>query len=55
MYKLMKNSITNEICSVQIVEQPLTSIPVDPDNTDYKDYLACVENCGVPLPAEETQ
>jgi hypothetical protein len=37
MYKLNKNTITNEICSVNNLENN-TSIPFDPDNTDYANF-----------------
>ena len=47
IYKLFKDSIRNEVCSVlkQIGDaEPYTvlSIPLDPDNTDYQEYLAWV-------------
>jgi hypothetical protein len=31
------------------------SIPFDPANTDYQDYLKWLEKGNTPLPAEETQ
>jgi hypothetical protein len=40
MYKLLKNKFTNQIQSVQIVHgDTITSIPFDPANTDYQNYL----------------
>ena len=30
-------------------------IPMDPDNTDYAEYLAWLEQGNTPLPAEEQQ
>jgi hypothetical protein len=40
MYKLLKNRFTNQIQSVQIVDgDTITSIPFDPANTDYQNYL----------------
>ena len=40
MYKLLKNKFTNEIKSVQTVDgDTITSIPFDPANTDYQNYL----------------
>ena len=44
MYKLQKDSITGEIHSVQIVVQPLTSIPADPANTDYANFKKDLAN-----------
>jgi hypothetical protein len=37
MYKLNKNTMTNEICSVNNLENN-TSIPFDPANTDYQTF-----------------
>lgn len=40
MYKLLKNKFTNQIQSVQIVDgDTITSIPFDPANIDYQNYL----------------
>jgi len=32
----------------------MTSIPINPDNTDYQAYLAWLEEGNTPLPAENT-
>jgi len=54
MYKLVKNPITNEIKVVQKQEgNVLYSIPFDPANTDYQQYLAWLEAGNQPEPAEE--
>ena len=47
IYKLFKDSISNKVCSVQRQigdAEPYTvlSIPLDPANTDYQDYLEWV-------------
>jgi hypothetical protein len=54
MYKVQRDSFTGEIRSVQIIENPMTSIPCDPANTDYQAYLAWLELGNEPLPAENT-
>ena len=51
MYKLQKNSF-NEVCAVTIIGQQI-SIPFDPANTDYQQYLAWVAEGNQPQPAEE--
>jgi hypothetical protein len=51
-YKLQKNSLTSKDCSVQIVGQPMTSIPFDPANTDYQDYLAWLDEGNEPEAAD---
>lgn len=47
MYKL-----TNDIATVQRLSDGW-SIPFDPDNTDYQQYLKWVEAGNTPLPADE--
>jgi hypothetical protein len=41
MYKLNKNTMTNEICSVNNLENN-TSIPFDPANTDYANFKTAI-------------
>ena len=54
MYKLFKNNYTNEINGVQKQENNcLISIPMNPDNTDYQEYLKWVAEGNQPLPADE--
>jgi hypothetical protein len=57
MYKLYKNSITNENVSVTRLLDG-ASIPFAPDNTDYQAYLKWIEAGNTPEPADtqgETQ
>ena len=54
MYKLNKNSLTNEINQV-IRTSDCACIPFDPSNTDYQAYLKWVAEGNTPLPAEDTQ
>jgi hypothetical protein len=51
-YKLQKNPFTNEIGSIQVVGNPLISIPCDPDNKDYQEYLKWVAEGNTPEEAE---
>ena len=50
-YKLQTSQM-GEISSVTIVGQNI-SIPLDPDNRDYQEYLKWVAEGNTPLPAEE--
>jgi hypothetical protein len=53
MYKLCANNpITGESGSINRLSDG-ASIPVDPDNTDYQEYLKWVAEGNTPLPAEE--
>jgi hypothetical protein len=52
MYKLLKDPLTNEVCSV--LKDNNISFPLDPSNTDYQTYLAWLEEGNEPLPAENT-
>jgi hypothetical protein len=54
MYKLSKSLLTNQVSCVQKqVGDVLYSIPFDPANTDYQEYLAWKEKGNEPLPADE--
>ena len=54
MYKLVKNPYNQQINIVQKQEgNLLLSIPFDPANTDYQQYLAWLEAGNQPEPAEE--
>jgi hypothetical protein len=50
-YKLLKSFTTGEVCSVTIVGQNI-SIPFDPANTDYQEFLRWCEAGNEPLPAD---
>lgn len=50
-YKLQKD-FYNEICAVTIVDENI-SIPINPENTDYQEYLAWVAEGNTPEPADE--
>jgi hypothetical protein len=51
MYKLIKNSLTNQITNVVRLSDN-ANIPFDPDNTDYQAYLKWVAEGNTPEPAE---
>ena len=51
-YKLQVDPFTGKTVSVQIVGQPMRSIPCDPANTDYQAYLVWLAEGNIPLPAE---
>ena len=54
MYKLVKNPYNQQINIVQKQEgNLLLSIPFDPQNSDYQQYLAWLEAGNQPEPAEE--
>ena len=52
MYKLIKDSLTNEVHIVQRLFDN-AFIPMNPDNTDYQVYLAWLAEGNTPLPADE--
>ena len=47
----IQNGINGEPCSV--LRSDGWSIPFDPANTDYQEYLKWVEEGNTPLPADE--
>jgi hypothetical protein len=51
MYKLLKDPLTNKVCSV--LKNSNLSFSFDPDNTDYQAYLKWVDEGNTPLPADE--
>jgi hypothetical protein len=54
MYKLIKSPYTQRIDVVQKkVDGVLYSIPFDPANTDYQEYLKWVAEGNEPEPADE--
>ncbi len=57
MYKLLKNyfpdgSVNPE--SIAVLKDGYITIPFDPDNTYYQQYLKWLEEGNTPEPAEET-
>ena len=52
MYKLIKDSITNDITIVKRLSDN-AFIPFDPANTDYQAYLKWLDEGNTPLPADE--
>ena len=54
MYKLINNNYTGEVSAVaKLGEGWILSIPFNPDNTDYQEYLAWVAEGNEPLPADD--
>lgn len=52
MYKLIKNSLTDEIESVQRLADG-AFIPFAPGNRDYQEYLEWLAQGNTPEPADE--
>ena len=52
MYKLIKNSLTNEIESVQRLSDT-AFIPFAPGNRDYQEYLEWLAQGNTPEPADD--
>ena len=54
MYKLHRSIITGEISVVNKIDDGvLMSIPFDPANTDYQEYLEWLAEGNTPEPADE--
>ena len=51
MYKLIRNPDGGQ--STAVLRDGKDSIPFDPANTDYQQYLAWLEAGNTPLPADE--
>ena len=52
MYKLHNDIVTGNVgCIIRLLDN--TSIPLDPDNTDYQQYLKWVEEGNQPEPADD--
>lgn len=55
MYKLIKNPRTGIIDVVNFIGDGFQlSIPFNPDNTDYQQYLKWVAEGNTPLPPDDT-
>ena len=52
MYQLGNSYMGSVSCVIRIADG--ASIPFDPANTDYQQYLAWLEQGNTPLPAEES-
>ena len=52
MYKLIKNPDGGQ--STSVLRNGNTSIPFDPDNTDYAEYLKWLAEGNTPEPADST-
>ena len=52
MYKKIKSLISGQVCGVMRLSDN-ASIPFDPDNSDYAEYLRWLSEGNQPTPAEE--
>jgi hypothetical protein len=53
MYKLTKNTMTNQLANQIIRTTDNACIPFDPANTDYQEYLKWIAEGNTPTPADE--
>jgi hypothetical protein len=53
MYQI-QNDFQGNPCAITIVGKKI-SIPMNPDNTDYQEYLEWVEAGNTPEPADEAE
>jgi hypothetical protein len=53
MYKLLPSVVTGNSSSAVLRLSDNASIPFDPDNTDYQEYLKWVAKGNTPEPADE--
>ena len=53
MYKLLNDNITGNLANIILKPSENKSIPFDPANTDYQEYLKWVAEGNTPEPADE--